>query len=641
MIECAFDDDPVGLCFVSDDGYACQTAVMIRSIIDHADPDRKYDINILYSSMDDTNRSNLISLSDDEKISIRCHDISSMVSDSRFYTDSRYTNTTYRQEVYYRLLIPSLMPGYDKVLYLDGDMVALTDIRPLLDMDISGHLIAATRDYCGIAAVFDPDSDRRAYRESILGDHDPEGYVISCLILFNIREFNREHTCDEIMKLSQSRQWQQHDQDVINVLCKDRIMIIDPRWAYFEERDYTSRFLPSGLREEYENAFDDPYIIHFAADRKPWMNKCSRFNRSFWDTASRTPFFDIFNGRIGNDPLYRYHVFRDVLNADMGYYYTYDSVVLVSEPQLIGSMRDLGMHLEKIWMTGDTLHISGYFENIDYNSNGPTLIAEIDDSEKILPTSDGASDRVYGGRIRTFDLSHELKDDTCISFRMTHDGVHSIRPSYVCVDQFAPINENEMSYCFFGGWCIRKMEGGRVLHIDRSVRRNKLERGLMADLRKLRKRNVLRYRLFSHTVRTLIPGRSVIFFIDSREALDDLPTVRELYPGKKMVVASRNGIPGTIDVMSFRYKLEYTRSDTIIATAYDYYAFFPFTSFTRSDEIRDLLIGKRHILLTDGVREPGLIGDRNYKVDGLIIKGTGDGSHDGVTFMDGLFYNQG
>lgn len=49
-------------------------------------------------------------------------------------------------ETYYRLIIPEIMPDYEKVLYLDADMVTDADLAHLYDIDISRYMIAAAKD---------------------------------------------------------------------------------------------------------------------------------------------------------------------------------------------------------------------------------------------------------------------------------------------------------------------------------------------------------------------------------------------------------------------------------------------------------------------------------------------------------------
>ena len=59
----------------------------------------------------------------------------------KLYTRDYYTNTTY-----FRLFLPELYPQYDKMLYLDSDIVVLGDISQLYNTEIGTNLVAAAPD---------------------------------------------------------------------------------------------------------------------------------------------------------------------------------------------------------------------------------------------------------------------------------------------------------------------------------------------------------------------------------------------------------------------------------------------------------------------------------------------------------------
>ena len=47
---------------------------------------------------------------------------------------------------YYRLLIPELIPEYDKVIYADVDIIFRMDLSELYETEIGNNYIAATRE---------------------------------------------------------------------------------------------------------------------------------------------------------------------------------------------------------------------------------------------------------------------------------------------------------------------------------------------------------------------------------------------------------------------------------------------------------------------------------------------------------------
>ncbi len=590
---------------------------MIQSIIDSAKDFINYDINIICKEMDETNYRNLVNLSNKSNISIRIHNIKEEVECYKFYTTATYTNTDYKDEIYYRLLIPSLMPNYDKVLYLDGDMVVLSDISELYNEDVSNYLIGGTRDYSGIAACYDHTSDRVGYRKTILGDdYDMDSYIISCLILFNIKEFNKTYGAEQILDIALSKNWLQHDQDVINVLCKGRIKILDGKWAFFEEQ-YSAKFLNDNLMEELIKARDDVKIIHYAAANKAWIKKDSQLNRYFWLKAAKTPYFDVFNGKLGNDVLYRYAIFKMVLGMPVQYYYTFSSVVLLSQPQLIGSLEDLEFHLTKMEMVGNHLFLQGYFECIRYNDSEPSLSMIVNDKWVSVETIKEKSTRVLDSEIRIFNVTLDV-EEMHIRFDITYDGIHHITPTYIATDQFTPLNENTYSYYCKDGMCIRKVNNCRELELKKIHNTFALEKQLIKSIKQSKKRLTTIRRVYRVLKMFNLTSRKVLLFLENDSDRDIIQYIRQRYPSKKIVIGSRNNIKDSIYVLSKDYQISYLQSDVIVSSVYDYYAFFPFMAFDRSDEIRDIVHDKKHILVMRDADILELIDNPYYKIDEII-----------------------
>ena len=293
MIDKVFYDNCIPICFSANSEFIPYTAVMIRSIIEHARRDVGYDIVILYSEMDASLADGVRSLANEwDNVSIRFYDVSGLVENFDFFTESVYTKSPYSREVYYRLLIPTLMPDYDKVIYLDGDMIATCDVADLYDTDMSDFLIAAPRDYAGIAHCYTDGDDRLEYRRDILGISNVDDYIISGTVIFNTKLFNARYTAQSLMEFAASREWRQHDQDVLNTLCEGEIRILDGAWNYLFDNSLIKN-LPPRLYSEFLLSEEKPKIIHFAGERKPKANKPVRYSDLFWNLAKKTPFYEL------------------------------------------------------------------------------------------------------------------------------------------------------------------------------------------------------------------------------------------------------------------------------------------------------------------------------------------------------------
>ena len=231
-------EESIPICFSVNNNFLPFTGVMIQSIIDHSNNKNNYDIIVLCSDASNDLKNKMASLANGKKnISIRFYDVNKFFKVPKsLFTDNVYTQTSYSHEIYYRLLIPTLMPEYKKVLYFDGDMIALTDVAELYhSTELGNNLIASSRDYAGLCHCYKEGDDRRWYREEVLGLSNVDNYILSGTLVINVPEFNKTYSGQKLMEIAGSMNWRQHDQDILNVVCENRILLVDGGWDYLQD----------------------------------------------------------------------------------------------------------------------------------------------------------------------------------------------------------------------------------------------------------------------------------------------------------------------------------------------------------------------------------------------------------------------
>ncbi len=301
-IKPAFLENYVPICFSANDNYIPLLATEIVSIIKNSTNENNYDIVILMTNISDENKVNLLSLiSTHSNFSIRFVDVSPYVYGYSFYIESDITNTKYSDEIYFRVLAPAIMADYEQVIYLDADLVILEDIANLLKLGSPKHLISAVRDYEGISNCYNNNYERTKYRISELGIANFDDYFISGVIVMNIKKFNETFHPKYLLDMAVSKNWKQFDQDLLNYLCKGSVNIIDPSWNFVEDVNKTYHAMPKRLFNEFLMSEASPKIIHYSANRKPWIRTESRYNKYFWEYAKQTPYFSELKMRIIED----------------------------------------------------------------------------------------------------------------------------------------------------------------------------------------------------------------------------------------------------------------------------------------------------------------------------------------------------
>ena len=301
-IKPVFSHNFVPICFSANDKYMPLLATQIASIIDNSNSENNYDIVILMTSISDENKFNILSLiAKHPNFSIRFVNVSPYIYGYNFYIESDITNTKYSDEIYFRILAPAIMSDYQHVIFLDADLVVLDDIAKLLTFADNEKLIAAVRDYEGIANCYNNNYERTKYRISELGITNFDDYFVSGVLVMNNALFNEKYNTKELLDMAVSKNWKQYDQDLLNYICKDSVKIIDAEWDFVEDIYDIYHSMPQGLLKEFIASEKSPKIIHYSGARKPWKRLTSKYNKYFWTYAEKTPYYAELKAMVDDD----------------------------------------------------------------------------------------------------------------------------------------------------------------------------------------------------------------------------------------------------------------------------------------------------------------------------------------------------
>ncbi|MDD6706358.1 MAG: DUF4422 domain-containing protein [Olsenella sp.] len=298
-----FDDNAVCVAFSANDFYAPYLSTLLQSIKDHASPDRNYDLIVLHEDISKRNQTVLKQQIEAPNISLRFLHMYRAMHD---FQDNLPIRGHFKVETYFRLLLPQLLPQYDKILYLDSDMVVMQDIAPLYDTDVNGYLIAACQDP-DTAGLYNGASDsKKEYMDKELKIRKPYDYIQAGTIVFNLDAWRKTYDPQLVFEFAMSNEWQLLDQDVINYLCQDKIRYVDMSWnVMMDWRDIRINQIiaraPRQIYFAYMEARKHPYVIHYAGPDKPWLNPLSDFALEFWQYARQTPYYEEMMARLSTD----------------------------------------------------------------------------------------------------------------------------------------------------------------------------------------------------------------------------------------------------------------------------------------------------------------------------------------------------
>lgn len=205
---------------------------------------------------------------------------------------------------YYRIMLARFLPEEVKrALYLDGDTLVNTDIRPFMVQDLADKKLAAAPNFPQLKHTVPSRRGEAGYSFASYFC-----YFNSGLMLIDVENWRKEKIEEKVMHFLNSYHVLCPDQDALNAVYKDRVKILPYQWNLMwnnltdpEETKKQWKEQPDLFADEsfYEN-LDCPKIIHFSV--KPWNSNGFRISNEYmpfyypnialwWKMAEKTPVF--------------------------------------------------------------------------------------------------------------------------------------------------------------------------------------------------------------------------------------------------------------------------------------------------------------------------------------------------------------
>ena len=197
---------------------------------------------------------------------------------------------------YYRLQIPKLLPNLNKVIYCDVDVLFNAPLIDLFNIDLDGFLLGAVKNLY-MHQTFDNKMKTISYWPKYFGD-SKELYFNAGVLLMNLKEIRSSSVEQQWAKMA-TKDWEFHDQDILNYSCKNKIRYLPPKYnaSYPIRAKGASKWTLFSQKELHEDAV----IYHFTAS-KPWNSKHISQADVWWtflfneDKKLYTQFYDSYIG---------------------------------------------------------------------------------------------------------------------------------------------------------------------------------------------------------------------------------------------------------------------------------------------------------------------------------------------------------
>ncbi|MCH5185707.1 MAG: glycosyltransferase family 8 protein [Oscillospiraceae bacterium] len=263
--------------FAANDNYVPYLGVALTSLIANISDENMYMIYVLTTDISDVHMKKISAMGKSD-VKIEFIDVSDLMSGRKIGTVKHLS-----PETAYRLLIEKIFKDYEKILYLDCDIVINRDVAELYNTDIGDNLLGAAR-----GMVFEPE---------YIADElklNRDNYFNAGILVMNVKKFAQENIGEKGLEMLSQKNYNSQDQDVLNILCQDRVKYLDSHWNI--EWQYITGMVKKFYITEYIEKIityrDDPYIVHYTSHIKPWINPGFLLADYFWKYAKKSDFYD-------------------------------------------------------------------------------------------------------------------------------------------------------------------------------------------------------------------------------------------------------------------------------------------------------------------------------------------------------------
>lgn len=257
--------------FGVNDGYLPYIIVTIKSILENNKAEKCH-FHILTDGISEKNKARLAK---------ETRQYSNSKVDYHIVDTSRLNGIKSTWSIYswLRIFLPDILPGVNRVLYLDADIIINDNLSSLFNVDMTGKSIAAVLD---IQNYENKTFNRCGYSKE-------NGYICAGVLMMNLDYWRENNITEKIINWSRENndKIKFPDQDAINYICKDSKIILPLRYGIIDAIFTSDAFINSGLSDQVKDSFNNPAIIHYAG-QSPWIIERAKHTlQSYWHNYNR------------------------------------------------------------------------------------------------------------------------------------------------------------------------------------------------------------------------------------------------------------------------------------------------------------------------------------------------------------------
>ena len=241
------------LVFVGTANYLVHTGITMTSVLE-SNPDLPFDFHLFINGIEKEDKEKLSQLAARTDSGLTLYYVDDHVFKDMLLPDGIAS-------CFYRFVIPSVLgeEHVSRILCLDSDLMCQGDLRPFLEMDLEGNIMAG---------VEDTSPEIAAKCKKRVGTQE---YFNAGVMLIDIEAWTQAKIGEKAAEMAIERvrsgaKYTSHDQDIFNILLDGRFKLAERKYNYVYNLEVR------GLLKKQAPLIYDPeaVLVHFAAYVKPW-----------------------------------------------------------------------------------------------------------------------------------------------------------------------------------------------------------------------------------------------------------------------------------------------------------------------------------------------------------------------------------
>ncbi len=251
----------IHVAFITDKAYAIPTAAACQSIIQNRAPSTHISIHVVTTGLSHAVRQWITGI---QTPGVEVEIIDLMNDIEHLAQDHPHVSPV----ALLKFSLPNILPGLERVLYLDSDVLILSDLVELFCTPLEDRYAAVVQD---MAAINNGHNNKMNHA----------GYFNSGVMLLNLIKMRQDGIAEKLIELKSSKVYRDFmDQDEFNFVFSENVVDMPPvfnmmRKNLTQDEYATATFYGQGI-EVFRAMYENPTILHLTNTPKIWVTPNER-----------------------------------------------------------------------------------------------------------------------------------------------------------------------------------------------------------------------------------------------------------------------------------------------------------------------------------------------------------------------------